>query len=94
MPKRIKTPQLNFCASPPLEACVRPTRFGDLPPLPPVVRFIRSELQRHADPGPAAKMQRYIKTAQPFYDVQTPQRKKIFREARKSAPLTCREALK
>jgi hypothetical protein len=51
-------------------------------------------MQRHADPGPAAKMQRYIKTAQPFYDVQTPQRKKIFREARKSAPLTCREALK
>jgi hypothetical protein len=68
--------------------------FGDLPPLPPVVRFIRSELQRHADPGPAAKMQRYIKTAQPFYDVQTRLRKKIFREARKSAPLTCREALK
>ncbi len=49
----------------------------------PLVTFIRSELQRAADPEKAAGMQAYMKTDQPFYGVQTPRRKAIFREARR-----------
>ena len=56
----------------------------------PLVRLIRSELQRNADPAKAAEMQRYMKTSQPFYGVQTPLRKEIFRRAQKIVPLTCR----
>ncbi len=63
---------------------------ADHPRIPYLVDFIRSELQRLADPTRAAEMQRYMKTDQPFYGVRAPLRKKIFREAKMSSPLTCR----
>ena len=53
--------------------------------LPHLVILIRSELQRHADPNKAVEMQRYMKTTQPFYGVQSQLRKELFRQARKAA---------
>ncbi len=52
---------------------------------PPLVGLLRGELGRHADPARGAEMQRYMKTAQPFYGVPTPLRKEIFREARRKS---------
>lgn len=51
----------------------------------PLTLLIRRELQRHADSAKALEMQRYMKTAQPFYGVQSQLRKELFRQARKAA---------
>jgi 3-methyladenine DNA glycosylase AlkD len=47
-----------------------------------IVSFLRSELQKHADPKRASAMQAYMKTSQKFYGVSASPLKEIFRTAR------------
>jgi 3-methyladenine DNA glycosylase AlkD len=59
---------------------------------PELVRFIESEFHALADPAKAAPMQAYMKTAEPFYGIQKPERARVFREMKKRfAPATRRE---
>ena len=59
---------------------------------PEIVRFIESEFQALADPVKAALMQAYMKTAEPFYGIQKPERARIFRQMKKRfAPAGRRE---
>jgi len=48
-----------------------------------LVRFIESEFQALANPAKAAPMQAYMKTAEPFYGIQKPERAQILREMKK-----------
>jgi 3-methyladenine DNA glycosylase AlkD len=45
--------------------------------------FLVAQLQEHANPLKASQMQAYMKTQQPFYGVAAPERKKLFRLAKK-----------
>lgn len=47
------------------------------------VEFLVAQLRENADPQRAAKMQAYMKTDQPFYGVAAPERKKLFKVAKK-----------
>ncbi len=46
----------------------------------PLFRAIRRELEHHADSGKAGPMQAYMKSAMPYYGIQTPQLRQIWRE--------------
>jgi 3-methyladenine DNA glycosylase AlkD len=54
-----------------------------------IIKFIQTQLRNAADDQKAAPMQDYMKTSQPFYGVQTTERKAIFREARRLHPIEC-----
>jgi 3-methyladenine DNA glycosylase AlkD len=46
----------------------------------PLIREVRAQLRRHADPQKARAMQAYMKSAMPFRGVQTPARRRLQRE--------------
>lgn len=48
--------------------------------LPPIVEFVHTRLAKLANPADARDMAAYMKTTQPFYGVQNPQREPVFRE--------------
>ena len=58
----------------------------------PITKYINNELKRHGDATKAPQMQAYMKTDQPFFGVQSKQRKLIFRDAIKKFPIISREA--
>lgn len=58
----------------------------------PITKYINTELKQHGDATKAPQMQAYMKTNQPFYGVQSKQRKLIFRDAIKKFPIISREA--
>ena len=63
-------------------------RNGKPDNLHPMVSYLRSELQKSADPAKAAPMKAYMKNLQAFYGIPMPQRKKIWQSARKQFDLT------
>jgi 3-methyladenine DNA glycosylase AlkD len=59
-----------------------------------IVQFVQSSLKRMADPAKAPAMAAYMKTEQPFYGVQTPDRTPVARELKaRFAPRDHREYL-
>ncbi|MBL7959730.1 DNA alkylation repair protein [bacterium] len=48
----------------------------------PMIVYLRRELRKAADSKKAGPMQAYMKNVQPFYGIQMPARRKIFRSAR------------
>ena len=57
----------------------------------PLVKYVRSELKRAANPEKAAPMQAYMKTDQPFYGVQGTPRKQIYKTGIKKHPVQSRD---
>lgn len=55
-----------------------------------LTNYILTELTKNGDPVKAPQMQAYMKTAQPFYGVQSKLRKQIFRDAIKRYPIDSR----
>lgn len=58
----------------------------------PITKYIKNELKQHGDAKKAPQMQAYMKTDQPFYGVQSKQRKLIFRNAIKMFPIISRDS--
>lgn len=58
----------------------------------PITKYIKNELKQHGDAKKAPQMQAYMKTDQPFYGVQSKQRKHIFRDAIKMFPIISRDS--
>ena len=57
----------------------------------PLVHQIKLDLRKAGDPSKAAPMQAYMKTHQPFYGVQAGPRRKLFKAAIRSFPITNRK---
>jgi 3-methyladenine DNA glycosylase AlkD len=57
----------------------------------PMVKFLTEEMKKAGEPAKATGMQAYMKTDQPFYGVQAGPRRKIFRQAAKSYPVSSRK---
>jgi 3-methyladenine DNA glycosylase AlkD len=55
-----------------------------------LVRFVRRELRRLADPKKAVEMAAYLKTDMPFYGVQKPRRLPVYGEITRRFPITTR----
>ena len=53
----------------------------------PLARAVRSALAAHADPVKAPQMQRYMKSAMPYYGVSAPVQRRIWREIFAAHPL-------
>ena len=53
----------------------------------PITKYINDELKKCSDTTKAPSMQSYMKTEQPFYGVQSKQRKNIFRDAIQKYPI-------
>ena len=60
----------------------------------PITKYIKNELKQFGNSAKAPQMQAYMKTDQPFYGVQSKQRKLIFRDAIKKFPIISRESWK
>ena len=56
----------------------------------PIIPAIRDGLQKASDPQKARQMQAYMKTEQPFYGVQAPERRRLLRAAARIYPITSR----
>jgi 3-methyladenine DNA glycosylase AlkD len=55
-----------------------------------MVEFVQQALRANANAANAEAMQAYMKTQQLFYGVKTPERRRIFREAKRRFPITSR----
>lgn len=53
--------------------------------------YLNQQLQLNANPDKAPQMQAYMKTQQPFYGVSAPERKRLFREAKKQFTVASQE---
>ena len=53
-----------------------------------ITQLIKNEMMLYSNPTKALQMQAYMKTDQPFYGIQSVQRKKIFRDAILKYPIT------